>query len=93
MLKCPHLAPLEAALTASGARETFRGQAWSDNCREWVYFDVVLDVEALQKRFPFGPEIEIHENNDPRSGTERGFVCRNCNDGVMGAANGARRFG
>jgi len=92
MLACRHLAALEAALIASGARETFRGQAWSDNCREWVYFDVVLDVDALRRRFAFGPEVEMHENRDPRSGLERGFVCRECNDAVMGVIDGAGRF-
>ena len=39
---CKHLSELEAALKISGASETFRGQAWSSNGREWVYFDVVL---------------------------------------------------
>lgn len=91
-LECPHLASLEAALVASGAKETFRGQAWSDNCRQWVYFDVVLDIKALRHRFALGPEVEVHENLDPCSGLERGFVCRACNDAVMGLVTGKRRF-
>ena len=44
---CEHLVALEEALLAAGVPVTSRGQAWTDNCHEWVYFDVVLDVEAL----------------------------------------------
>lgn len=89
---CPHLAELEAALLASGARETFRGQAWSQNCREWVYFDRVLDVPALQARFSFGDVVQVHENLDPKSGLERGFVCSACHDAIMGLVDHAPRF-
>jgi hypothetical protein len=89
---CDHLASLEKAVIASGAKETFRGQAWSENCREWVYFDLVFDIASVRSRFDFGPEIVTHENLDPRSGLERGFVCTLCNDAVMGPIEGARRF-
>ena len=81
---CSHLAALETELIESGASVTSRGQAWSLNCREWVYFDIALDVAALQARFAFGPTVEVHENLDPRSGRERGFVCSSCHDAVMG---------
>ena len=30
---------MEQALIARGIRENYRGQPWSMNCREWVYFD------------------------------------------------------
>jgi hypothetical protein len=89
---CEHLAQLECALLDAGFAETCRGQVWSDNCREWVYFDVVLDIEALQARFAFGPEVRIHENTDPRSGLERGLVCWTCKDAVMGLLSGPRSF-
>lgn len=89
---CSHLAALERALLDSRAQETERGQLWSKNCREWVYFNVVLDVAALQKRFAFDPCVTVHENLDPRSGTERGFYCSSCHDGVMGRLDGAAVF-
>ena len=89
---CKHLASLESALVAGGAVETYRGQAWTDNCREWVYFDVVLDISALQKRFSFEPCVRMHENTDPRSGLERGFACASCHDAVMGLPEGGKLF-
>lgn len=81
---CSHLSLLEQELIRSGTAETFRGQAWSDNCREWVYFDTVLDIDAIRERWAFGPEVVIHENLDLKSGLERGFVCTQCHDGIMG---------
>jgi hypothetical protein len=81
---CEHLAPMEAELKARGIGETFRGQAWSDNCREWVYFDCVLDVAGLRRRHSPAPCVVDHENRDPRSGTERGLVCTEHHDGIMG---------
>lgn len=89
---CAHLHPLEQALQAAGTRETSRGTPWSQNCREWVYFDVRLDVEALQRRFSFPPCVVVHENTDPRSGLEKGFVCEECHDGVMGLVHGGATF-
>jgi hypothetical protein len=89
---CEHLRALELALLDSGARESFRGQAWSENCREWVYFDVRLDLPALRRRFALPACVQAHENDDPRSGLERGFVCQQCHDGVMGLAQGGRLF-
>lgn len=89
---CSHLSALESALIESGVKETYRGQAWSRNCREWVYFDVRLNVKALSVRFDLGPPVHIHENTDPRSGVELGFVCSECHDAVMGRLKGGRAF-
>ncbi|MBX3243792.1 MAG: hypothetical protein KF685_04990 [Acidobacteria bacterium] len=89
---CSHLAGLEQELIRSGASETYRGQAWSDNCREWVYFDLVLDVVSIAERFGFEDPVAVHENNDPKSGQERGFICRLCHDGIMGRLEGAKPF-
>lgn len=89
---CSHLRPLEQALQAAGIKETFRGAAWSQNCREWVYFDVRLEVEALRKRFAFPPCVVVHENTDERSGLEKGFVCEECHDAVMGRVRGGAVF-
>ncbi|MBN1425321.1 hypothetical protein JXA88_12275, partial [Candidatus Fermentibacteria bacterium] len=72
---CEHLAPLEKALLEDGVRVTYRGQAWSKNCREWVYFDVILDIDAIMERFSLPSCVRFHENTDERSGLERGLEC------------------
>ncbi|MVW74356.1 hypothetical protein [Pseudomonas xionganensis] len=90
---CHHLRPLEQELLAAGVRETYRGTPWSQNCREWVYFDVVLDTASLVARLQFEPCVEVSENLDAKSGTERGFYCRQCQDALMGLLQGARRYG
>jgi hypothetical protein len=89
---CMHLAALEAELIAARIPETARGAVWSQNCREWVYFDVVLDLEALAARFAFDPCVKLHQNLDARSGLESGFYCTSCLDAVMGRLHGAPRY-
>jgi hypothetical protein len=81
---CEHLIALDNELKSMGIKEAFRGQPWTDNCREWVYYDCVLDLEKLRQRYKFLPFIESHSNDDPRSGLEAGFVCDQCKDGVIG---------
>ena len=81
---CEHLAPLERELIENRIQETYRGAAWGESTREWVYFNCVLDTSSLRTRFHFPEFITVHENTDPRSGTERGFVCNQCLDGIMG---------
>lgn len=87
---CEHLLPLEKHLQAQGIPETFRGQAWSTNCREWVYFDCYLDISSLQEKFGFPAFVKHHVNNDPRSGLEEGFVCYECHDAIIGLHNAHR---
>ncbi|WP_345949306.1 hypothetical protein ABDD95_20895 [Mucilaginibacter sp. PAMB04274] len=84
MLQCTHLRSLEKDLIHAGMRETFRGKAWSAGCREWVYFDCVLDTKALRNRYQLEAFIKEHRNDDPRSGLEAGLVCTLCQDAVMG---------
>ena len=81
---CEHLAALDRELQQRGIKETFRGQAWSDNAREWVYYDCVLVTEKLALRYNFPKFVEIHVNNDSKSGLEAGFYCTRCKDAVMG---------
>jgi hypothetical protein len=81
---CDHLRPLEDELKKAGVKETYRGQAWSRNCREWVYFDCYLDTAAIQKRLALPAVIESHVNDDPRSGQERGLVCNEHHDAIIG---------
>jgi hypothetical protein len=93
---CEHLQPLEAAILAAGITETFRGQAWSSNCREWVYFDCCLEVEAIRRQFELPVFVVNHVNDDSKSGREAGLVCKECHDAVIGLhkddATGKRVF-
>ena len=81
---CEHLAELERALLEAGIAETFRGQAWTSNCREWVYFACYLDLAALRERFTFADCLQDHEHLGTHDGQEAGFVCTQCRDAVMG---------
>lgn len=81
---CQHLSALEQDMLGKGMTETFRGQAWSDNCREWVYFDCVLDLPALRARFSFPPFVVDHQHRGTHDGQESGFVCEQCKDAIMG---------
>jgi hypothetical protein len=81
---CSHLRQLEQELTAAGVKETFRGQAWSRNCREWVYFDCFLDRASIRQRMEFAECVKDHEHFGTHDGQEAGFVCEKCQDGIMG---------
>jgi len=81
---CEHLRALEDELVARKRAITFAGQAWSANCRHWIYFDAVLDCDALKKRLRLGETVTVHANDDPRSGREKGLVCGTCKDAVIG---------
>ncbi len=88
---CECLAKLEQALLNAGIKETYRGQAWSQNCREWVYFDCVLDLPSLRERFGLSDLVKDHEHRGTHDGSERGFVCSECQDGVMGVHPSQKR--
>jgi len=94
---CEHLAVLERELAALGIRETYRGRPWTENCREWVYFACVLDRPALRARLALPECVTDHVHRGTHDGTEAGFVCSVCHDGVMGChpeqAGGARVVG
>jgi hypothetical protein len=81
---CEHLIELERELKTKRIKETFRGLPWSDNCREWVYYDCVLNLERVRSRFKFPDFVVDHVNADMKSGMEAGFVCEQCKDGVIG---------
>ena len=66
-------------------KETFRGQAWSNNCREWVYFNCYIDREAVRRAFQLAPCIAEHVHRGTHDGEESGFVCSACNDALIGA--------
>ena len=89
---CEHLSALEWLLLDERIAVTYRGQPWSKNCREWVYFDAALNVEELQRRLGLSAPVSVHDNSDPKSGIERGLYCSQCHDAIMGNPNASRSF-
>ena len=85
LMTCEHLRPLEQAILACGIRETFRGRAWSQNCREWVYFDCFIDTAAVRQSINLPVCVVEHAHRGTHDGSERGFVCEDCQDGIMGS--------
>lgn len=83
-MTCKHLRSVEQAILARGIRETFRGPAWSRNCREWVYFDCFIDIAAVRSNFALDDCVQDHLHRGTHDGQERGFVCSECHDGIMG---------
>ena len=81
---CRHLRTLEAELVDRGIPETFRGQAWTENCREWVYYNCYLDTQKLLQRLPLSSCVIECVNDDVRSGTERGLYCTEHHDAIVG---------
>jgi len=84
-MTCEHLRDLEETMSAAGLRETFRGSAWSANCREWVYFDCFIDVGAVRWRHKLADCVHDHAHRGTHDGQERGFVCTECNDALIGS--------
>jgi hypothetical protein len=83
-MTCEHLRSLELAILESGIRETSRGKAWSNNCREWVYFACHIDTAAVRAKYSLAPCIEDHKHRGTHDGSENGFVCSECHDALMG---------
>jgi len=83
-MTCEHLVALERALQAQGFKETFRGQAWSQNCREWVYFDCFLPTQLIRDKFKFADCVKTHSHLGTHDGQEHGFVCSEHGDGIVG---------
>jgi len=81
---CEHLRALEQELLERGVKETYRGQTWTRNCREWIYFDCYLDLSALRARFQFAPCVRDHEHRGTHDGQEAGLVCHQCWDAIIG---------
>lgn len=82
---CIHLKSLEDFLKSENIAEVYRGQVWSKNCREWIYYDVILNPQKLKDKFHFDATIIIHDYKDIKVGSELGLVCTLCNDAIMGA--------
>src|SRR5262249_15047138 len=85
LVLCEHLSALERELQARGVVETYRGQAWSRNCREWAYYACRFDLAAVRARLTFAPCVIDHVHRGTHDGAEAGFVCTQCWDAIMGA--------
>jgi hypothetical protein len=81
---CEHLAPVQQALVADGAKIQYCGQPWSANCHVWVYFDRVLDCEGLMIAHALPGCVGVHDHSGTHDGSERGLVCNEHMDGLMG---------
>jgi hypothetical protein len=81
---CEHLHALETALLERNIPVTFRGQAWSENCREWVYFGCFIDPEATREKFSLPDFVKAHSHRGTHDGQESGFVCLRCHDAIIG---------
>lgn len=83
-LQCMHLRPVQEYLMRLNIKETFRGQTWSINCRDWIYYDCVLAAESLIKRFDLQDCVEEHNYLNIKVGGEMGLYCKTCHDAVVG---------
>lgn len=81
---CVHLRTLETELLERGISVLFRGEAWSRGAREWVYFDCLLDLAGLRRRLQLDRCVVDHEHRGTHDGQERGFVCEEHHDAIMG---------
>ena len=81
---CTHLIDVEEYLKLAGVSETWRGQPWSENCREWIYYNCVMDAAGLKDKLQLEDFVMVHDFNDPKAGSELGLVCEECDDAVIG---------
>jgi hypothetical protein len=82
---CEHLQSAKQAILAAGGKITFVGQAWSRNCRNWMYFsDVYIDADALKKRLNLPGCVVVHSHLGTHDGQEHGLICEQHQDAVMG---------
>ena len=83
-MTCNHLREVEEAMIAKGIIEKFRGRAWAQDCREWVYFDCYIDIAAVRQMFKLDACVRDHSHRGTHDGSENGIECEKCKDGIMG---------
>jgi hypothetical protein len=81
---CEHLAPAERYILGQGAKVVSCCRPWSENCHIWVYFDTMLDCEALIQGLGLDACVVIHDHRGTHEGSERGLVCSAHHDGLIG---------
>jgi hypothetical protein len=83
-IKSDSLRKIAEHLVENGYKITFFGQAWTKTSADWIYFDVILDLDRLRKDFKLNDNVVVHENHDTKSGTEKGFIDKITGEGLMG---------
>jgi hypothetical protein len=81
---CIHLEQLEKYIVAAGFKETWRGQPWTTNCHEWVYYNCIFNTKALMDKLKLASVVSVHDYFDAKAGSELGFVCTQCHDAIIG---------
>jgi hypothetical protein len=82
---CEHLRLLDDELAAAGIEVIYRDhQPWTRNCRAWTRYACYLDLAAIRSRLDFAPCVVDHEYRDIWQGEERGFVCTEHSDAIVG---------
>ena len=71
-------------LVDEGYKVTFEGQAWSNASARWIYFNTRLNTASLIARFDSKKELKIHQNDDLKSGREKGLIDEATGEGIMG---------
>lgn len=84
LIRSSALRQIAKGLQKSGIEISYFGRAWTEQHADWIYFDTVLDVEKLRNKYQLGANIISHENLDPKSGTEKGFIDEQTGEGLMG---------
>jgi hypothetical protein len=83
---CEHLQPVEDYIRSQGVRVFDVCTPWSQNCRNWVYFEnIVLDAASLKSRFQLPDFVTIHSHRGTHDGSEQGLVCQLDHDALMGS--------
>lgn len=83
-LQSPIIRAITEHLLLQGHTVRFVSQPWSKVEATWVYVDVPLAMDALKQQFDPEDQLEYHENLDPKSGTERGWVDMVTGEAIMG---------
>ncbi len=84
LIQSKELQTIAKHLQAQNIPITSYGKTWSKATAAWIYFDTVLDLVQLRTDFDLGEHITVHQNLDPKSGTESGFIDEKTGEGLMG---------
>ena len=85
---CEHLQKVENYIKQKDIKEVFRGRPWGKNCREWIYFNCILDTGELKRKLELDACVVTHQYYDIKVANELGLFCTICKDGIMGVNPG-----
>ena len=82
---CEHLQVLDQELKKARIKIVYENaKPWSKNCRSWNRYDCYLDLKSIRARLKLADCVKDHIYKDNWNGEERGFVCDDCNDAIIG---------